>query len=163
MKPYSKKLKLKIELVPKTSWYNNLRNLLPRSLWDKIRKETFDYYNHKCGICGAEGKLNCHEIWEFDDKNHIQKLRGFSALCDMCHYVKHFGFATKVLIPEGKLDYKKLVEHFVKVNNCDEKTFSEHVKESFEEWRRRSKHKWYVDLGKYKKLIRGNSKKLNNI
>jgi hypothetical protein len=69
MKPYSKKLKLKIELVPKTSWYNNLRNLLPRSVWDKIRKETFDYYNHKCGICGAEGKLNCHEIWEFDDKN----------------------------------------------------------------------------------------------
>lgn len=32
-------MKLEIELVPKTSWWNNLRKILPKSEWDKIRKK----------------------------------------------------------------------------------------------------------------------------
>jgi predicted restriction endonuclease len=74
-------LKLTIELVPKTSWYSNLRNVIRPAKWDKLRKSVYAEYEHKCGICGATGgRLNCHEIWEYIDTNHEQKLIGFIAL-----------------------------------------------------------------------------------
>lgn len=158
MKSKSKELKLTIELVPATSWYDNLRKVLPKSEWDKIRKKIYANYDYRCAICGAEGRLNCHEVWEYDDKKHIQKLINFIALCEMCHLVKHIGLAG-ILSSEGKLDYNKIVKHFIKVNNCDEKTFVEHRKEAFDKWRERSQHEWHVVFGKYKKIIQSSSKK----
>lgn len=148
----AKELKLTIELVPATSWYNNLRGVLPKSVWDKIRKRTYTEYGHKCGICGAEGRLNCHEIWEYDDQNHVQKLAGFIALCDLCHHVKHMGLAA-ILASEGKLDYERVVEHFMKVNGCDRKAFEEHRTKAFDQWRERSQYEWNVNLGEYEGLV----------
>ena len=206
MKP--KELRLKIELVPSTSWYDNLRKYTTREDWDKIRKAAYQTapkpiyivqilhfatirqlltkikcflprkdkkykicthtssygtvcyanYGYKCGICGAEGRLNCHEIWEYDDKKHIQKLSGFVALCDMCHHVKHIGLAG-ILASKGKLDYEKVVEHFMKVNNCDRDAFEKHREKAFEHWRKRSSHEWQVDLGEYEDIIQVTSKK----
>jgi len=152
-KEKSKELKLKIELVPKTSWYNNLRKYMDRKDWDRIRKQTYANYEHKCGICGNEGRLNCHEIWEYDDKKHSQKLIGFIALCDLCHHVKHIGLAG-ILADEGKLDYDTVVQHFMKVNSCDKDTFVKHKREAFKQWRERSRHKWQVDLGEYKDILK---------
>ena len=149
---------LTIELVPSTSWYNNLRKYMSKEDWDKIRKRTNAEYGHRCGICGAEGRLNCHEIWEYDDKKHIQKLMGFIALCYMCHHVKHIGLA-ETLSSEGKLDYEKVVKHFMKVNNCDYKIFKKHRERAFDEWRKRSQHEWCVDLGEYEDMIKSASKK----
>ena len=89
-----KNLKLKIELVPKTSWYSNLRGKMSEKGWDNVRKKTYATFNYKCGICGSnEGQLHCHEIWEYDDKKHKQALKGFIALCVLCHHVKHIGLA----------------------------------------------------------------------
>ena len=138
-------LKLKIELVPSTSWYDNLRKYISKQDWDKIRKKAYANYGYRCGICGAEGRLNCHEIWECDDKKHIQRLAGFIALCDMYHHVKHIGLAG-ILANEGKLDYEKVVEHSVNVNNCGRDTFEKHREKAFDDWRERSRHEWQVDL-----------------
>jgi len=56
-------MKLKIELVPETAWYSNLRNKIPKNEWDKIRKQVYSNANYKCEICvNANIKLNCHEI-----------------------------------------------------------------------------------------------------
>jgi hypothetical protein len=151
-------LKLSIELVPRTSWYNNLRKVIPQEEWDKIRKRSYKDAGHKCTICGANGKLNCHEVWNYNDEMHVQKLEGFIALCDMCHHVKHIGLAG-ILDLQGKLDYEKVIEHFMKVNKCAERTFEEHRKIAFDEWRERSKHGWQVDLGEYKDVIRSASEK----
>jgi hypothetical protein len=161
MKSKSDKLKLTIELVPSTSWYDNLRKYTSKEDWDKIRKRAYAKYVHRCGICGAEGRLNCHEMWEYDDKKHIQKLVSFIALCDMCHHVKHIGLAG-ILALEGNLDYEKVVEHFTKVNNCEMRTFGKHRERAFDEWRRRSQYEWHVDLGEYKNIIQSTSKKGQN-
>jgi len=158
MKEKVKRPKLRIELVPSTSWYDNLRKVLPKSEWDKIRKKVYANYRHRCGICGAERRLNCHEVWEYDDKKYSQKLLGFIALCDMCHHVKHIGLAG-ILASTGSLDYEKVVEHFMKVNDCDEEIFKKHKERAFDEWRKRSQHEWRVDLGEYENIIRGASKK----
>ena len=84
-------LRLEIELVPGASWHSNLRRILPRRVWDKIRKEAYKAAGHKCEICGAEGRLECHEWWEYDDRRRVQRLAGFMALCPLCHAVKHMG------------------------------------------------------------------------
>lgn len=97
--------------------------------------------------------MNLHEVWQYDDKNHMQKLEGFILLCNMCHHVKHIGFAG-ILAKQGKLDYDKVIEHFCEVNNCTEKEFEKHKTEAFEIWRNRSKHEWNQDFGKYKEFIK---------
>lgn len=144
-------MKLNIEIVPETSWYNNLRKVLPKNEWDKIRKDAYAKANHMCEICGAKSKLNCHEIWEYDDKNNIQHLKGFQALCDNCHNIKHIGFVNvqirKGIWPEKVLD--DLAKHFMKVNNCNMTVFKQHVEEAFNIWQERSKKNWKIDLGNY--------------
>jgi len=145
-------LRLSVELVPSTAWYSNLRNRLPKKDWDKIRHRTYAEYEYRCSICSVASKLNCHEIWEYDDTLHIQRLAGFVALCDWCHHVKHLGFAA-ILAARGQLDYEKLIEHFLRVNDCDRNTFEEHSKNAFEVWERRSRHEWRTDLGKYTDMV----------
>jgi hypothetical protein len=145
-------LKLTIELVPKTSWYNNVRAVVSPAQWDKIRKASYKNFNFKCGICNAEGRLSCHEIWEYDDEKYIQKLAGFIALCTNCHNIKHIGL-SQILANEGKLDFEKLIEHFCKINECSIEKFDESVEMAFFVWNERSKHDWTVDFGDYSNIV----------
>jgi 5-methylcytosine-specific restriction endonuclease McrA len=81
-------LKLTVELVPRPAWGRSLAKLLPRQEWDRIRKEVYERNNRRCTICGNGGRITCHEIWDYDDVNHTQRLVGFSALCGSCHLIK---------------------------------------------------------------------------
>ena len=141
-------LKLTIDLIPKTSWYRNLRTIVGRRRWDGIRRQVYAAHDHRCAICGAEGQLNCHEIWCHDDDHGIQELVGFTALCNMCHHVKHFG-QSQILAAQGHLDIEKVVEHFMRVNQCDRDAFDTHVRTAFALWHRRSQREWTVELGEY--------------
>jgi hypothetical protein len=145
-------LRLTIELVPTTSWYNNMRKVVSQSAWDKIRKGVYAEYGHRCGICGAEGRLECNEIWEYDDINHIQMLQGFIALCPLCHLVKHIGFAG-VQAGKGEIDYEIVVQHFMKVNKCNREDFDQYRIQVIKQWQIRSKYQWEVNLGSYENLI----------
>lgn len=136
---------LTIELIPASSWYDNIRKIFPKSGWDKIRKYVYAEYNNQCGICKSQERLHCHEVWDYDDEKHIQKLKGFIALCQLCHHVKHIGFAG-IEASKGKLDIEKVIQHFMKVNNCDRITFDKHYKEAFEKWEERSHYDWDLDI-----------------
>ena len=148
----NKNLELQIELVPLSSWWGSFRNKIPRKKWDEIRKKIYSKYGYKCGICGAKGRLNCHEIWEFDDEKHVQKLIDFIPLCNRCHFVKHIGMA-EILASEGRLSYERIVEHFMKINRCGRETFERHKREAFTKWSERSKYEWKIDLGKHANMI----------
>lgn len=137
-------LKLTIELVPSTSWWKNLRAKIEKEKWDEVRRSTYAKYDYKCGICGSKGRMNCHELWEYNDVSHVQKLKGFIALCDMCHHVKHIGLVG-ILASEGKLDYDGVVQHFMRVNNCTREKFEKHKNKAFEIWEERSKYKWKLE------------------
>lgn len=148
----AKTLKLTIELVPSTAWYKNLRNAMPKSSWEKIRREVYAQYKYQCGICSVSGILHCHELWIYDDQKHMQKLNGFIALCRLCHLVKHIGFAN-VLAQDGKINFETVVDHFMRINGCDRKTFEKHKSEAFELWKRRSLYQWKLDLGEYEYMV----------
>ena len=73
---------LTIELIPKTCWFSSVRTTVKKKEWDKIRFISYEVANNKCQICGDIGKnqgykhnVECHEIWEYDDLNKIQKLK----------------------------------------------------------------------------------------
>lgn len=55
---------------------------------------------------------------------------------------------------EGRLDFEKVVEHFIKVNNCDRSALEKQMQKAFEQWEERSRYEWQVDLGKYKNIIK---------
>jgi len=151
-----KEFKLKIELVPKTAQYANLRKVVTRSVWEKIAKETKEQQGNKCGICGIQGyRLNCHEIWEYDDSNFIYALVGFISLCGYCHNVKHIGF-TKIQAEQGLVDLEAVIGHFCQVNGCTKTEYYEHEKLAFLEYHARSQYKWKPDFGQYASLLKSN-------
>ena len=146
-------LKLTIELVPRPCWHSNLHTSMPRATWDHLRRLVYTKYNYHCGICQASNvQMICHEIWQYDDEQHIQKLAGFIALCPMCNHCKHLGLAG-TLAAEGKLDFEQVIAHFMRVNQCSREDYEAHEKEAWRLFAERSKHSWTTDLGKYTHLV----------
>lgn len=146
-------MRLTIELVPSPCWQINLRTSMPRATWDHLRRLVYTKYNYHCGICQVSNvQMNCHEIWQYDDEHHIQKLAGFIALCPMCHHCKHLGKAG-LLAAEGKLDMEKVVEHFMRVNQCSREDYLAHKAEAFATWHKRNEYAWTTNLGKYARLV----------
>lgn len=139
--------KLSIELVPKTSWYSNVRSILKSNEWDLLRKSCYEKAGNVCEICGDIGtnqnhrhKVECHEIWDYNEKTRVQKLTGFISLCPNCHTVKHAGLAF--IQNKQDLVYKQLV----KVNGYETSDAHQDLKEAFDTFRERSQYSWYTDM-----------------
>ncbi len=100
--------------MPQSCWFSNVRDHVSKPTWDKLRKATYQQANYRCEVCGGRGDkhpVECHEIWNYDDINHIQTLFGLTALCPSCHQVKHIGLAG--LRGRGE----EAEAHLAKVNN----------------------------------------------
>ena len=141
------RIKLSIELIPKTCQWSSVRSTVTSAEWDKIRKLSYDAAGNVCEICGDTGKnqgykhnVECHEIWEYDDENHIQTLGGLISLCVRCHQVKHIGRA----IAMGK--EQDCFKQMAKVNKWTPEQIQEHIVDSFKLHKTRSKKKWGLDL-----------------
>lgn len=136
-------MKLIVELVPQTSWYTNVRSNVSKKEWDIIRNICYTKAKYKCEICNGVGKkhpVECHEIWEYDDVNHIQKLIGIIALCPTCHKVKHAGLAR--INGEEELVIKQLMD----INSIGKTNAIVHLNDAFKQWQNRSRHKWTVNI-----------------
>src|SRR5262245_40939349 len=111
---------------------------MKRSEWDKLRRRVYAEQHDICAICGASGRLNCHEIWRYDDARHVQTLLGFQAVCALCHHVTHFGKA-QLLAAQGRIDLNAVIEHFLAVNQVAREIFESHKNATFAVWRERSR------------------------
>jgi hypothetical protein len=147
--------KLTIELIPSSSWYDNVRSNVSNEDWDVIRKKCYNYANHVCEICGDNGlnqgyqhRVECHEIWEFNNEKQI--LTGFISLCPKCHMVKHIGLA-KI---KGNEDIA--IKHLMKINNINKKQANQLIEEAITLWKNRSKIKWNVDISFIDKYLSPN-------
>jgi hypothetical protein len=136
-------MKLTIELIPKTSFYNNLRSIVTGAEWEFIRQGTIKNANNICEVCGGKSinrGLDCHEVWSFNDISHVQKLEKVIALCEKCHEVKHIGLA------QVKGNFSRARKHFKEINNLSELATEDLIVEAFTTWETRSKHKWQLDI-----------------
>lgn len=141
-------MKLSIELVPRTSFYKNLRSELKRSEWDILRRECYKKAMYRCEICNSVGlkhPVECHEVWEYEtlsnkDKVYKQTLKGLIALCPSCHQVKHIGKARMI----GR--YDQALDHFIRVNQISDKACRDYMIQIFELWHKRSERVWKIDI-----------------
>ena len=136
-------MKLTVELVPETSWGDNLRSRFKPSEWDRLRKACYEQAGHKCEICGGKGRrhpVECHEIWHYDDDQGVQTLKGLIALCPSCHEVKHIGRAMAVGLGDRAL------AHLTKVNGITKHEAVAHVGDALVQWRTRSQRPWILDI-----------------
>lgn len=143
--------RLTIELVPKTCWYSNVRSNVPRNHWDIIRKEVYAEANYVCEICGGVGRnhpVECHEVWHYDDVNHIQSLERMIALCPSCHGVKHIGRA------HANGYFISAVRHLASVNNWDTATAISYFQYQMEVWKKRSQYQWQLDISALQEYTR---------
>lgn len=142
------KLKLTIELVPRTAWTNNVRAILTSQQWRILAGIVSDRAYNVCQICGGVGPkhpVECHEIWEYNEKTKVRRLAGMLALCPDCHMVKHFGFARV----QGKEE--QALKHFMKINGLKKKEAQAEIAKAFDVWRKRSTVDWELDLSGLKK------------
>lgn len=140
--------KLTIELVPQTSWANNVRAVLSTKQWRTLSSIVSDRAWNVCEICGGVGPnhpVECHEIWEYNEKTQVRKLAGMIALCPDCHMVKHIGYART----QGKED--QAIKHLMKVNKMTKKEVKAYISECFETWMTRSQIDWKLDLSGLKR------------
>lgn len=142
-------LRLAIALVPTPLRWRSLAKVMPRHAWKRLSTQVKTQHGNRCAICGAERRLECHEVWHYDDLQHIQSLVGFQALCPTCHLITNF-LIVDTLAEEGKLDREKVVEHFMRVNGCGRDTFERHWVEAFARYNHRSVWGlWTTDYGDY--------------
>ena len=140
--------KLTIELVPQTSWANNVRAVLTAKQWRTLASIVSDRAWNVCEICGGTGPnhpVECHEIWEYNEKTQIRKLAGMIALCPDCHMVKHIGYART----QGKEE--QAIKHLMKVNKMTKKEAKAYISECFQTWINRSQIDWKLDLSGLKR------------
>ena len=134
---------LTVELVPSTCWFSNVRDHVPKPTWDKLRKIIYKQANYRCEVCGGRGHkhpVECHEIWHYDDLNHIQTLSGLTALCPSCHQVKHIGLA-------GLQGYGEQAEaHLAKINGWSRSQTLAYLETVWDIWHKRSSSDWKLDL-----------------
>ena len=137
-----KKMLLTIELVPSSSFYNNVRSSVTKKQWDTIRSRVAAEAWNLCEICGGVGKkhpVECHEVWKYDSKS-VQTLERMIALCPSCHMVKHIGLAQV----QGRGD--QAMKHLMKVNQLKKKEAEEYIIYAFALWSERSKYNWKLDI-----------------
>ena len=135
---------LTIELIPSTSHYKNVRSEVPKDKWNTIRKKVYKQARECCEVCGGIGKekhrIECHEIWGYDDELAIQKLIGLIGLCPDCHLVKHMGLAQ---IKGKEAEAKK---HLAYVNDWTDEFVKKYVSEQFFVHHQRSTEQWTIDI-----------------
>jgi hypothetical protein len=166
--------------APKKVYPRHAPKLTDPALIEKYGKRIEEYRRNPLRL-PSKVRLECHEVWGYNEATRAQRLSGFTALCSRCHLGKHWnGVQTQIsqsnghLIKGGLWWYRGaesdvqnfalckelnphqyfLEDHFLWVNDCDLKTLVEHVEEAAEVCFRRSQIEWQVDFGEYAELLK---------
>jgi hypothetical protein len=135
--------RLSVELVPQTCWLSNVRSLMKRYEWQKLSQMAAEDAGHRCQVCDGRGRqhaVECHEMWLYDDQRKAQRLMKLTALCPMCHHVKHFGRSMNTGYGEQALAW------LCRVNGWSHEHGEKYVAAVFTEFHERSRHQWLLDL-----------------
>jgi len=133
---------LYIDMIPKTSYFKNVRSCFSINDWDIIRNHIYNRTNNKCECCGAKRSkyLEAHERWIYNFETKTQKLIRIIALCKLCHQATHYGHSkmTKNIL--------KINDHLKKIKKINDEELELHIKEAYDIWKERNKINWTIDL-----------------
>lgn len=130
------------DMLPTTTWENNLRQALSEDEWDRLRKFAYQAAGHACVACGSRGEphVEAHESWAFDEQTGVQRLKGLLCLCPTCHKAKHLGFANRI----GKL--QQVLARLKWLNDWDDRQLQDGLAEVERRQRALSTREWKLDL-----------------
>ncbi len=128
------------EMLPVTTWEQNVRHLMGTERWDRIRKHAYKAAGFRCEICAARGRLEAHELWRLENETQVQKLERILALCPLCHKAHHLGIARRLGM------YGEVREHLKRVNGWSERELEAAIADTYETWQQRCDWPWQVDL-----------------
>ena len=133
---------LYIDMIPKTSYFKNVRSLFTKEDWNIIRHHIYKRVNNRCECCGCYRNkyLEAHERWSYNNEEGIQKLERIIALCKLCHSAVHYGHSKM------KKNMDKINDHIKKVKKINDEELEKHIKESRELWKERNKIEWKLNL-----------------
>jgi hypothetical protein len=144
---------LTIELIPKPLWGKSLKHLLSQEEWNRLRRRVYRTCRYQCQACGAtDTMMYCHEVWAYDEEQHIQRLSALLSLCELCHHIKHLGYAEKAA-RTGRVDMEALITHFCLVTGHNRADFEMLREVAFEQWAYRSTLDWTQDFGTWADLV----------
>lgn len=138
--PWVDKPVLKPDMLPATTWGDNIRERLGESTWDRMRRHAYRAAGFRCRICGRPGLLEAHEQWELVNETTTQRLAGILALCPLCHKAHHLGFARRMGLEE------QVHAHLMAVNNWNRTQLWSALQDLHETWEQRCEWPWTVDL-----------------
>lgn len=128
------------EMLPVTTWEQNVRHLLGVEVWDRMRRHSYKSAGYRCEICGEGGRLEAHEAWTLANETCVQKLDRILALCPLCHKAHHLGIAKRLGM---LLDVQR---HMQKVNGWTGLQLTAAIAEAYDVWEQRCEWPWTVDL-----------------
>lgn len=120
----------------------NLSASLSGTAWERLAQRTYAQADHRCEVTGGVGSawpVECQEVWEFDDKAHVLRLIGMTALAPEVHLAKHI----VQLQGQPRSDALQTLQH---VNLWREEDAEIYLKGVAEQARQRSQHGWQLDL-----------------
>lgn len=128
-----------VDLIPSSSWFASLANLLSPSSWNEL-KAPYLSYQKGCQDCGHGNRLEAHEAWSYDEVNAIQTLDGIIILCRFCHDTRHLGRARLM----GKFD--DVFRRLCKINRIGVRERNLFFDVISENWERRSLQSWQLNI-----------------
>lgn len=139
------------DLLPENVWGSNLRGILTRTEWDRLRILVCERAENVCEVCGRAGydpesgrrrRPDCHELWSFElhGDQFVQRLAGLIALDPDCHRVQHIGLAG--IKGEMHLVRRRLAE----VNGWEAEVSQAAIEEAVTIYRQRASFHWDLDL-----------------
>lgn len=156
------KLRLRVHMVPKPLFRENLRKYLPRATWLKLRQDLISERGCTCELCGAPvhnpSEIEAHEEWAYDPDARPARaaVTAIKLACSDCHAVVHFGLQFGLVqagkLPASHLD--RLERHFCQVNAVGKRMFEVHVNAAIQSWTKLNRKKaWQLDFGEFKRLL----------
>jgi hypothetical protein len=132
-----------VDLIPRTSWFRNVRAAVDPADSDRLRRMVYRRAGLRCEACGARRvQLEAHERFIYDTRAAIQRLVRLICLCTACHQVTHFGH-TRLL---GDAAAQAAINHLQTVTGMTAAETERHIRDAFALWERRSRTPWRVDL-----------------
>jgi hypothetical protein len=146
------------DMLPENVWGSNLRGILTRTEWDRLRVPVCERAGNVCEVCSRAGfdpdtrrwrRPDCHELWSFEIRGDrfVQRLDRLIALDADCHRVQHIGLAGAK--GEMHLVRRRLAE----VNRWKAERSQAAIEEAFAICRHRASFHWDLDLSLLQRQI----------
>lgn len=128
-----------VDLIPETSWGASLANILTTSAWAQMRDQVIRDAGG-CEDCGYGDKLECHELWSYDEVTGVQTLRGLRSVCSLCHETYHLGLASV------HNRYGLAIARLALINRINKREVADFEEAIFSKFLQRSELEWALDL-----------------